>query len=205
MSRPTTHGGLWPPSGFSESGAKYPAAFFASISDHGVLWYEVRWKRDPLANLNSSSDKCVVFEIRHRHEAVDSRDTEPMKGIGHQLLEACVLDTCHALGARKVRCRLISTRLALARVVYQEFRNLTERPPLLAVVDDQSGAARLSRPNALLDAVGKIRAARGRCPFREQRHPSHCTLPVHQRIRHVRDRAVTAHRWLPGHQRCTAW
>ncbi len=83
-----------------------------------------------------------------------------MNGVRHELLEACVLDTGDALRAREVRCRLISTRLTLTRVIYQKLRHLSERPTLFAVVDDQSDAACLRRTNALLDAVCEIRAAR---------------------------------------------
>ena len=82
-----------------------------------------------------------------------------MNGVGHELLEARVLDTRDAFRAREIGRGLISTRLTFARVIYQKFRNLAERPSLFAIVDDQPDATRLGRPNALLDAVGEIRAA----------------------------------------------
>src|SRR5262245_25557077 len=34
-----------------------------------ILRHEIGRQRDPLANLDSSGDEGVVFQIRHRHEA----------------------------------------------------------------------------------------------------------------------------------------
>src|SRR5438477_632155 len=81
-----------------------------------------------------------------------------MNDIGHQLLKSRILHPGDALCAREVRCGLISARLTLTCVIYQKFRDLTERPPLLAVIDDQSGATCLRRPDAFLNAVSQIGA-----------------------------------------------
>ena len=86
----------------------------------------------------------VVLHVRHRHEAVDAADAEPVQHVRHQLLEARVLHAGDAFGALEIGRRLVAARLALARVVDQELGHLAERAAFLAVVDDE----RRRRPSA---------------------------------------------------------
>ncbi len=59
----------------------------------------------------------------------------------------------------EIRFRPIAAGLPLARVIDEELRDLAERAPFLAVVDDHADAACLRLLHAHLDAVREIRAA----------------------------------------------
>ena len=61
-----------------------------------------------------------------------------MEHVGHQLLEAHVLNAGDAFGTGEVARRGVATLLALARVVDQELGDFAERPAFLARVRDQT-------------------------------------------------------------------
>src|SRR5439155_24124942 len=113
-----------------------------------------------LDHLDASGARRLVLDIRHRHPAVDAGDAEPMEDIGHQLLEAHVLDAGDALGTAEISVGGVTAGLALARVVDEEFGDLAEGPALLAVVDDDPDPALLRRLCANLDAMHEIGPAR---------------------------------------------
>ena len=79
-----------------------------------------------------------------------------MEQVGHQLLEAHVLDARHAFGAVEVLRRRIAAGLALARVVDQELGDLAQGAAFLAIVDDDAQPALLRHFHADLDAVREI-------------------------------------------------
>ncbi len=75
-------------------------------------------------------------------------------------MEARILNASNAFRAREIRGSLIATRLPFTRVVDEKFSDLTERPTLLAVVDDQARSSGLGGADAFLDAMGEIGATR---------------------------------------------
>ena len=79
-----------------------------------------------------------------------------MQHVRHQLLEARVLHAGDAFGALEIGRRLVAALLALAGVVDEELGHLAERAALLAVVDDEAGAAFLRLLHAFLDAVDEV-------------------------------------------------
>jgi hypothetical protein len=56
----------------------------------------------------------VVLHVRHGHEPVDAADAEPVQHVGHELLEAGVLDAGHAFGALEIGGGLVAALLPLA-------------------------------------------------------------------------------------------
>ena len=82
-----------------------------------------------------------------------------MQYVWHQLLKPRVLDASDALRALKIRRSLVATRLTLARIVNEELSHLAKRAALLAIVDNEAGAAALGLTHAFLDAVRQIGAA----------------------------------------------
>src|SRR5262249_7098478 len=89
--------------------------------DPRVGWNEPGRDGHTFADLDSGFDDRVKFHVRHRNEAIDPVDTEPVQHVGHQLLEARILDARDAFGALEIGCRLVAARLALPRVVDEEF------------------------------------------------------------------------------------
>ena len=59
-----------------------------------------------------------------------------------------------------VLLRLVAALLALAHVVHQVLRDLSQSSPLLPEVDDDAGPAPLGRLDALLDGMGQVRSTR---------------------------------------------
>src|SRR5262249_62121450 len=76
------------------------------------------------------------------------------------LLKTRILNPRHAFGPLKVRGGHIASFLSLTCVVDKELRHLSKRSPLLAIVDNDAEAARLSHAHTFLDAVNKIGPAR---------------------------------------------
>src|SRR5215831_1030731 len=99
--------------------------------------------RDLLPDRDTLRRERVAFEVGHRHPAVDAADAEPMKDVGHQFLEPHVLHAGDTFGTAKIGIRPVAARLALTRVIDEEFGDFAERPPLLAVVDDDPDPAPL--------------------------------------------------------------
>ena len=104
----------------------------------------------------SASRFMLLIEAQRSMRAMP----EPVEDVGHELLEAHVLDAGHAFGALEIRRRAIAADLPLARVVDQELRHLAERTAFLAVVDDEAHAALLRHLDADFDAVREVGAAR---------------------------------------------
>src|SRR5215467_415460 len=127
--------------------------------DLRVAGNEVIRQGYPLHDFNSLTDKRVVFHVAHRYQPINARYSEPMQGVGHQLLETGILNPRHAFGPLKVRSGHIAPFLPLARVVDKELRHLSKRSPLLAVVHNDPESARLRHAHTFLDAVNEIGAA----------------------------------------------
>src|SRR3954453_1417643 len=60
--------------------------------DIGVGGYELGRDRHALDDVDALRGQRVVLHVAHREEAVDALQAEPVDGVGHQLLEARVLD-----------------------------------------------------------------------------------------------------------------
>src|SRR5215469_14957580 len=115
--------------------------------------------RDLLPDRDTLGGERVPLEVGHRHPAIDAADAEPMEDVGHQLLESHVLHAGDTFGAAEIGVGPVTARLALARVVDEEFGYLTEGPSFLAVVDDDPDPALLCGLDANLDTVHEIRPA----------------------------------------------
>src|SRR5262249_21487375 len=124
--------------------------------DLGIAGNEVIRKRHTLHDFNSLTDQRVIFHVAHRNQPIDARYPEPVERVGHQLLETRIFNPRDAFGSLKVRRSHVPPFLPLARIVDQELRPLSERPPLLAIVDGDAYATRLSHARAFLDTVNEI-------------------------------------------------
>src|SRR5581483_3574060 len=117
---------------------------------------QLRRYRHALHDSDSGCYQGLMLQIRHRDQPVDAGHAEPMQHVGHELLKTGILHPGHTFGAREIRRGLVPAWLALARVVDQELGHLPQCPPLLAVIDDEAGAAGLRLSDTLLDAVGEV-------------------------------------------------
>src|SRR6516225_2087792 len=115
--------------------------------------------RDLLDHLDPLRLERVVLQVRHRDPAIDPADPEPMKDIRHQLLKPHVLHAGDAFRAAEIGVGPVAAQLALAGVVDEEFGDFAERPPLLAVVDNDPDSALLCCLDAKFDAMHEIGAA----------------------------------------------
>eukprot|EP00967_Tisochrysis_lutea_P020483 scaffold23250_cov31-Tisochrysis_lutea.AAC.5 len=86
-----------------------------------------------------------------RNAPIDLLDSQPEQGVGHQLLEAHVLNSGNLAGPLKVILRGVSADLTLACVVDHELCHLAQRTSFLAVVDDDTRAASLLVANGTED------------------------------------------------------
>src|SRR5215472_968548 len=127
--------------------------------DRGVERHEPIRDRDLRDDFDPLRHERIALQVRHRDPAVDAADAEPMEDVRHQLLKAHILRAGDAFGPAEIGIGPIAAELALAGVVDKEFRDLAQRPPLLAVVNDDPNAALLRRLDAHLDAVHEIGAA----------------------------------------------
>src|SRR6266481_2177052 len=116
--------------------------------------------RELLHHLNPLGLERIALAVRHRHPAIDPADAEPVENVGHQLLKAHVLHTGDAFGTAEIGVGGVAARLPLAGVVDEELSDLAQRPPLLAVVDDDPDPALLGGLDADFDAVDEVRTAR---------------------------------------------
>ncbi len=107
--------------------------------------YQLVGDGNPLHDLDALGFQRVMLHVAHGNKAVEPPQAEPMDRIGHQLLEPGVLHARYAFSALKVGRGLIAALLALARVVDQELRDLTERAALFAIVDDDAEPAGRAR------------------------------------------------------------
>src|SRR5215472_4511373 len=136
-----------------------PGRLFGLDLDHGIERYQPVRNCDLLSNLDTLIRQRIALQIGHRHPTVDPPDPEPMKDVRHQLLKAHVLHAGDALGAAEISVGAVAPCLALAGVVDKEFGDFPERPPFLAVVDDEPDPTLLRGLDADLDPVHEIGAA----------------------------------------------
>src|ERR1700733_12736124 len=115
-----------------------------------------------------------------------------MQHIGHELLETSVLYARDALGAREIGGGLVAARLALAGVVDEKLGHFSERPPFLAVIDNESGATALRPADALLDAMREIRTTGANVRTKDIRPVALVVNPTGQRARRVMNRCRVA-------------
>src|SRR5215471_2680538 len=102
--------------------------------DRRVARHQPVRDRDLRDDLDPLRLERVALQVRHRDPAVDAADPEPVEDVRHQLLKAHVLHAGDAFGAAEIGVRPVAAMLPLAGVVDEEFGDLAERPPLLAVV-----------------------------------------------------------------------
>ena len=111
-------------------------------------------------DLDAGINDCIVLHVRHGNEVMDLGHTQEVERIGHQSLEARVLNSGNLLRTIEIILRRITALLALPGIVDQVLGHLTEAAALLAVVDDQTGAATLSRLDGLFNRMREVGTAR---------------------------------------------
>lgn len=79
-----------------------------------------------------------------------------MKGIRHQFLEPNVLHASYIFGTVEILRSIVSSLLTLTLVVHQVLGHLTQCPPFLPEVDNDTCSSFLRCLDALLDAVEEI-------------------------------------------------
>lgn len=126
--------------------------------DPGILGDHVVWDGHSFDDGDALVDDGVVLHVGHAQHAVDLLDAEPVQDVGHEGLEAHVLDAGDVLGALEVLARAVGA--PLARVVHEVFGHFAQSAPFLAEVDDHAGPALLRLLDGFLDAEDQVRPAR---------------------------------------------
>ena len=102
---------------------------------------------------------CNIYGVGSKLHRLDTQKGERAIKLT-QSLEARVLNSGNLLRTIEIILRRITALLALSGVVDQVLGHLTEAAALLAVVDDQAGAATLSRLDGLLNRMREVGTAR---------------------------------------------
>ena len=77
------------------------------------------WRGDDVSTSTPiDQGRRTRLHVAHADEVVDLRDAEPVQDVGHQGLEARVLDAGHGLGAVEVLLRLVPSFLSFTHVVH---------------------------------------------------------------------------------------
>src|SRR5215207_4615935 len=133
-----------------------PGGLLRGDLDLRVERHEAVGDRHLLDDLDALRPRGLMFDVRHRHPAIDAADAEPVEDVRHQLLKAHVLHAGDTFGAVEIGLGAIAALLPLARIVNQELGDLAEGAALLAVVDDEPDTALLRGPGADLDPVHEV-------------------------------------------------
>src|SRR5689334_21763443 len=94
--------------------------------DPGLAANEPLRDLDPLDHLDAALHERLELRVAHGDEAVDARDAQPMQHVGHQLLEAHVLQAGDAFGALEISRGAVAALLPFAGVVDQELGHFAE-------------------------------------------------------------------------------
>src|SRR6266481_4313358 len=137
-----------------------PCRLLCRHFDRRIEGHQSIGNRQLLYHLDPLGLECIALVVRHRHPAIDPADAEPVEDVGHQLLKAHVLYAGDAFGAAEIAVGGVAAGLPLAGIVDEELGDLAERPPLLAVVNDDPYPALLRGLDADFDAVDEVRTAR---------------------------------------------
>src|SRR5438132_757759 len=133
-----------------------PCRLLCSHFDYRVERHQAIWDRSLFHYLDPLRLERIALAVRHRYPAIDPTNPEPMKNVRYQLLKAHVLYAGDAFGPTEIGVGRVAAWLSLAGVVDEELGDFAERPPLLAVVDDDPDPALLCGLDTDFDPVDEV-------------------------------------------------
>mmetsp|Transcript_10778 Transcript_10778/g.15559 ORF Transcript_10778/g.15559 Transcript_10778/m.15559 type:complete len:337 (+) Transcript_10778:1323-2333(+) len=125
----------------------------------GVLRNVGVWDRDTLHDFNTSFHNGVVFFAGHRQQPVDTLDTQPTECIGHQLLEAGVLNSCNGFCLKKIFLSPVTAFLVLSSVVDAVLSHFTQASSFFLEVHHNPDTTALGNFHAAFDGEDQVWAA----------------------------------------------
>mmetsp|Transcript_30660 Transcript_30660/g.44988 ORF Transcript_30660/g.44988 Transcript_30660/m.44988 type:complete len:212 (+) Transcript_30660:456-1091(+) len=133
--------------------------YLSSNLDLGIAWDEFLRDFDSIDDFNSSRHNSIVFHIAHRNKIVDFGNAKPVKWVGHESLETCILYTCNLLRAVEVIFGRITSLLTFASIVHQILCHLTKRSSFFTEVYNDAASSSLCSLDTLLNSMSQVRSA----------------------------------------------